>query len=125
TLSFATDCCRVRVMTQDAVLSTVRELGLVTADKPESQEICFIPDNDYRGFLRSRVPEAFRPGPIVDARGSVLGQHGGIANYTVGQRRGLGLSGGGALYVTALGPDRKPGVVGRDTESELDPPWAG
>ena len=66
-----------------------RRLGLVTADKPESQELCFIPDDDYRGFLRRRAPAVFRPGRIVD-EGVELGRHEGIANYTVGQRRGLG-----------------------------------
>ena len=57
-------------LTKEAVRDKARSMGLVTADKPESQEICFIPDNDYRGFLRNRIPGAFRPGPIVDAQGS-------------------------------------------------------
>jgi tRNA-specific 2-thiouridylase len=111
-------------LTKDAVREKARALGLVTADKPESQEICFIPDDDYRGFLRTRVPQAFRPGPIVDARGTVLGEHRGIANYTVGQRRGLGLSGGRALYVTALDADRNAVVVGNEREVEVDRLWA-
>ena len=111
-------------LTKDAVRDKARALGLVTADKPESQEICFIPDDDYRGFLRTRVPEAFRPGPIVDARGTVLGEHRGIVNYTVGQRRGLGLSGTRALYVTALDPDRNAVVVGPGREVEVDRLWA-
>ena len=99
-------------------------MGLVTADKPESQEICFIPDNDYRGFLRNRIPGAFRPGPIVDAQGSVLGEHQGLVNYTVGQRRGLGLSGPRPLYVTALDPRRNALVVGGTGEVETDRLWA-
>jgi tRNA-uridine 2-sulfurtransferase len=111
-------------LTKDAVRDKARALGLVTADKPESQEICFIPDDDYRGFLRTRVPQAFRPGPIVDTRGSVLGEHRGIANYTVGQRRGLGLSGGRPLYVTALDPDRNAVVVGSEDEVLVDRLWA-
>ncbi|HXJ82436.1 MAG TPA: tRNA 2-thiouridine(34) synthase MnmA [Candidatus Methylomirabilis sp.] len=111
-------------MTKDAVRDKARALGLVTADKPESQEICFIPDNDYRGFLRTRVPEAFLPGPIIDAMGSVVGQHSGLASYTVGQRRGLGLSGRRALYVTALDPDRNAVVVGSDKDVEADRLWA-
>src|SRR5262250_3225072 len=93
-------------LTKTAVRDKARSLGLVTADKPESQEICFIPDNDYRGFLRKRIPDAFRPGPILDTQGSVLGEHRGLVNYTVGQRRGLGLSGARPLYVTALDPGR-------------------
>ena len=111
-------------LTKDAVREKARELGLVTADKPESQEICFVPDNDYRGFLRARIPQAFRPGPIVDAQGTVLGEHGGIANYTVGQRRGLGLVGSHALYVTALDAARNAVVVGRSDEVEVDQLWA-
>jgi tRNA-specific 2-thiouridylase len=111
-------------LTKDAVRDRARALGLVTADKPESQEICFIPDDDYRRFLRARVPQAFRPGPIVDTGGRVLGEHRGIADYTVGQRRGLGLSGRRALYVTALDPGRNAVVVGNEREVEVDRLWA-
>ena len=69
-------------------------------------------DDDYRGFLRRRVPEAFAPGPILDGQGTVLGRHQGIANYTVGQRRGLGVASPRPLYVTALDPARNAVVVG-------------
>src|SRR5262249_46627874 len=110
---------------KEAVRDKARALGLVTADKPESQEICFIPDDDYRGFLRARIPAAFLPGPIEDAQGAVLGRHGGIADYTVGQRRGLGLAGGRALYVTALDPERNAVVVGGREEVETDRLVAG
>ena len=120
----AAACFPVGDLTKDAVRDKARGLGLVTADRPESQEICFIPDDDYRRFLRTRVPEAFRPGPIVDAQGTVLGEHSGIASYTVGQRRGLGLSGPRALYVTALDPDRNAVVVGGENEVEVDRLWA-
>ena len=111
-------------LSKGAVRDKARALGLVTADKPESQEICFVPDDDYRAFLRGRVPDAFRPGPIVDGEGSVLGAHRGIANYTVGQRRGLGLSQGRPLYVTALDPERNAVVVGGAGEVEVDGLWA-
>ena len=107
-------------LTKAAVRQKARALGLETAEKPESQEICFIPDDDYRGFLRRRVPEAFAPGPIVDGRGTVLGQHAGLASYTVGQRRGLGLSSTRPLYVTALDPDRNALVVGEAAAAETD-----
>ncbi len=107
-------------LTKAEVRERARQLGLVTADKPESQEICFIPDNDYRGFLRRRIPQAFRPGPIVDARGRMLGEHEGLAAYTVGQRRGLGLSTGRTLYVTRLDPARNTVVVGDAREVEVD-----
>jgi tRNA-specific 2-thiouridylase len=89
-------------LTKDEVRAHARRLGLATAEKPESQEICFIPDDDYRGFLRKRDSNVFRPGRIVDGQGRVRGQHGGIANFTIGQRRGLGLNGDDARYVVDL-----------------------
>ncbi len=107
-------------LTKDEVRIKARALGLVTADKPESQEICFIPDNDYRSFLRQRAPEAFRPGPIVDGHGRVLGSHRGIADYTVGQRRGLGLSSDRPLYVVALDSERNAVVVGEGSDLETN-----
>jgi tRNA-specific 2-thiouridylase len=95
-----------------------RRLGLVTADKPESQEICFIPDDDYRGFLRRRNAQIFQPGPIVDTRGNHLGTHAGLPAYTVGQRKGLGLSTGRALHVVGLDPQTNTLTVG--DAAELD-----
>ncbi len=95
------------------VRARARALDLVTADKPESQEICFVPDGDY-----ARVVEALRPaalagaGEIVDGAGRVLGRHAGVHRFTVGQRRGLGLGGGERLYVRALEPERNRVVVG-------------
>jgi len=99
-------------LTKDAVREKARALGLVTADKPESQEICFIPDDDYRGFLGRRVPGAFRPGPILDGQGNTLGEHRGLVNYTIGQRRGLGLAAATPLYVAGLDPERNAVIVG-------------
>ena len=92
----------VGALTKDEVRQRARDLGLVTADKPESQEICFVPDDDYRGFLRRRDPESFQPGPIVDTAGHVLGRHRGLADFTIGQKKGLGLATGRALYVLDL-----------------------
>jgi tRNA-specific 2-thiouridylase len=103
-------------LTKQAVRQHARARGLATADKPESQEICFIPDGDYRRFLRRRAPEAFRPGPIVDGAGQLLGQHAGLPGYTVGQRRGLGLASTRALYVTRLDPATNTVVVGGAAE---------
>ncbi len=97
---------------KDAVRAHARRLGLITADKPESQEICFVPDDDYRGFLRRRDPGLFRRGPIVDGDGRVLGTHAGVAGYTVGQRRGLGVGQGTALYVTDIDADANRLTVG-------------
>ena len=98
--------------------SRVREiaagLDLVTADKEESQEICFIPDNRYRAFLQERITST--PGDIVDRTGTVLGRHGGIGFYTVGQRHGLGLAAGEARYVTDIDALRNLIVVGPEKE---------
>jgi len=105
---------------KDEVRAHARRLGLVTADKPESQEICFVPDDDYRGFLRRRDPGMFRPGPIVDAEGRVLGTHAGIAGYTVGQRRGLGVGQGRALYVTDIDAGANRLTVGPAAGLERD-----
>jgi tRNA-specific 2-thiouridylase len=106
--------------------SRVRELalehGLTAAGMPDSQEICFIPDDDYRGFLHRRLTggevekfdlaRALAPGQIVDADGAVLGQHEGVANYTVGQRRGLRVATGYPLYVERLDPGTRTVTVG-------------
>ena len=107
-------------LTKEVVRDYARDLGLVTADKPESQEICFIPDDDYRGFLRGRDPGVFRPGTIVDTAGAVQGRHLGIANFTIGQRRGLGLAGDRARYVVDLDPDTDTVVVGSAADLERD-----
>jgi tRNA-uridine 2-sulfurtransferase len=84
------------------VREKARALGLLVHDKPDSQEICFVPDNDYVAYLGRRCPEAFRPGRIVDSSGKVLGQHRGIAAFTIGQRKGLSVAGATPLYVTHL-----------------------
>ena len=98
------------------VRAKARELGLRTSDKPESQEICFVPRRDYRSFLEGQ-PEAagastLAEGAIRDAEGREVGRHGGIAGYTVGQRKGLGSAGGAARYVVALEPETNTVVVG-------------
>jgi tRNA-specific 2-thiouridylase len=90
-------------------------IGLPVADKPESQEICFVGD-DYRPFLRARAGELIRPGHIRDTAGTVRGEHPGLAYFTVGQRHGLGLSSPQALYVIALDPERNEVVVGAERE---------
>jgi tRNA-uridine 2-sulfurtransferase len=107
-------------LTKDEVRARARRLALVTADKPESQDICFVPDDDYRGFLRRRAPEVFRPGAVVDRLGTTLGAHGGIAGFTVGQKRGLGLAAGRPLYVIDLDPERNTVTVGGAAELERD-----
>ena len=98
------------------------EAGFPNADKPDSQDICFIPTGDYREFLRERTDE--RPGDIVDADGNVLGQHEGIQYFTVGQRRGLGLSGGPPRFVIRLEPDTRQVVIGSETDLYHDTLYA-
>ena len=84
------------------VRDVARRYGLVTAEKPESQEICFVPSGDYREALRERAGWQETPGPLVDVDGSVVGQHRGAAAYTVGQRQGLGVALGERRYVSSI-----------------------
>jgi tRNA-specific 2-thiouridylase len=94
--------------------------GLPVADKPDSREICFVPDGDYASFVESRSPAADRSGRIVDAEGRALGLHGGIHRYTVGQRKGLGLTARRPLYVLAVRPQTNTVVVGEEDALEAD-----
>jgi tRNA-uridine 2-sulfurtransferase len=107
-------------LTKDEVREHARRLGLATADKPESQEICFVPDGDYRQFLKAREPAVFRPGAIVDRGGRALGRHGGVAGFTIGQRKGLGLGGSRALYVIDLDAETGRVMVGDAADLERD-----
>jgi tRNA-specific 2-thiouridylase len=92
--------------------------NLPVFNKPESQDICFIPDNNYKRFLRSRVPKIFVPGDIVTKKGNVLGQHKGLSGYTIGQRRGLGIAASEPLYVVAMDVSRNQIIVS-DNEQDL------
>jgi tRNA-specific 2-thiouridylase len=100
--------------------SEVRHLaeqrGLATAAKRESQEICFVPDGDYAGFVERRSPGANPSGPIVDREGRHLGRHPGVHHYTVGQRRGLGLGGPRPRYVLSLRSETRTVVVGSEED---------
>jgi len=98
--------------TKDEVREYARARRLPVADKPDSQEICFIPDHDYASFVSQASPGADRGGAIVDESGHVLGRHDGVHRFTVGQRKGLGLSAGQPLYVLALHPAAREVVVG-------------
>jgi len=92
-----------------------RRRQLPVADKPDSQEICFVPDDDYAAFVGARTPESSRHGEVVDQAGRVLARHGGIHRFTVGQRKGLGLATsptGAPMYVLALRPVEQQVVVG-------------
>ena len=105
-------------LTKPEVRSVARALGLATADKPESQGICFIPDGDVRGALRRRAAWQPEPGPIIDARGERVGDHAGAAGYTVGQRQGLGLALGEPRYVSRVDPRSNTIVLARREELE-------
>jgi tRNA-specific 2-thiouridylase len=99
-------------MTKDQVRELARKLGLGVANKPESQEICFVSERNYGDFLRKLAPDVAQPGPIVHVDGRVLGEHEGIAFYTIGQRRGLRVVSREALYVVDLDPHSRSVVVG-------------
>ncbi len=101
--------------TKIQVREMARRFDLRVSEKPESQDLCFIADGDYRHFLRRHVPGAFVPGEIVDTRGKVLGRHTGLANYTIGQRKGLPAI-GEPLYVLELNRARNQVIVGRANE---------
>jgi tRNA-specific 2-thiouridylase len=96
------------------VRQLARERDLPVADKAESQEICFVPDGDYAAFVERQAPEASRRGTIVDRSGRDLGRHQGIHGFTVGQRRGLGLTSRRPLYVLAVHPEEASVVVGEE-----------
>jgi tRNA-uridine 2-sulfurtransferase len=96
------------------------ERGLPVADKAESQEICFVPDGDYAAFVERQVEPADRSGPIVDAAGRTLGRHEGIHRFTVGQRKGLGVTSARPLYVLRVLPETRTVVVGEPAELTRD-----
>jgi tRNA-specific 2-thiouridylase len=88
------------------------DLDLAVANKPESQDICFVPFKRYTEFIELYAPEVLQPGPVVDQQGKVLGEHKGVALHTVGQRRGLGIATGQPVFVTSLQPETNTVVVG-------------
>ncbi len=93
-----------------------RELNLRVHDKPDSQEICFVPDNDYRRFLNENYPDISEPGPIYDTEGNKLGEHKGLHRYTIGQRRGLGISMPYPVYVVDIDTSNNSLTVGKNNE---------
>lgn len=103
--------------TKDEIRKIAQEAKIPVADKPDSQEICFVPDNDYAAFIRREAGERFPgPGDFVDREGRVLGRHKGIVHYTVGQRRGLGLAAGERVFVTQIKPQTDQVVIGRNED---------
>lgn len=100
--------------TKPETRSLAQKFGLRVSDKPDSQDICFVPDGSYASVVERLRPGALDPGDIVHVNGSVIGKHNGIINYTIGQRKGLGLSWHEALFVIRIDPEKKQVIVGPD-----------
>lgn len=99
-------------LSKDNARAAASSAGLPVYGKSESQEICFVEGNDYRAFFKNHFPHLLKPGPILDISGGIIGEHTGVVNYTIGQRRGLGISSREPLYVTAVDPSANTITVG-------------
>jgi tRNA-specific 2-thiouridylase len=102
--------------TKPQIRELAREFNLPVAERPESQDLCFLADNDYRRFLNEYAGGAIRPGPIVRRDGTLLGQHTGLPFYTVGQRKGIGIAAAEPLYVIGARPEANTLIVGAADE---------
>ncbi|MCR4405841.1 MAG: tRNA 2-thiouridine(34) synthase MnmA [Anaerolineae bacterium] len=102
--------------TKAQVRAIARQRALPVAEKEESQDLCFVLDNDYRRFLRQYAPQTIQPGPIFDSAGRLLGEHKGLPFYTIGQRSGMGIAAPEALYVLEIDPVRNALIVGPASE---------
>lgn len=103
--------------TKDRVREIAREIGLTVASKPDSQEICFVEDNDYGRYISENTDYNIVPGDFVDTKGNVLGKHKGIVHYTVGQRKGLGIALGKPVFVVEINVQRNRVVLGDESEA--------
>ncbi|MFH0913406.1 MAG: tRNA 2-thiouridine(34) synthase MnmA [Candidatus Omnitrophota bacterium] len=106
--------------TKTQVRQLAKEFALPVADKIASQEICFLPGADYRGFLESYINIRIKPGPLLDKEGNLAGQHRGVAFYTIGQRQGLGIARGYPLYVIKINPRDNSITVGKKEDVYAD-----
>ncbi len=102
--------------TKDEIRAIAQKINLQVASKPDSQEICFIPDHDYARFISENTDKELTPGNFVDLDGNVIGRHKGITHYTVGQRKGLNLSMGHPVFVTAIRPETNEVVIGNSED---------
>ncbi len=93
-------------MTKEQVRAAAEENGLIVASKPDSQDICFIPDSNHLRFLEEYIGQKAKPGDFIDEKGKTVGKHAGIWKYTVGQRKGLGLSMGKPVFVSSIDADK-------------------
>ena len=103
-------------LTKAQVREIARQQGFVSAQKPESQDICFVPDGDYGAFLERYTGKTYAPGPFLDREGKVLGMHRGAVRYTLGQRKGLGVPAATRLYVTGKNMEQNTVTLGSDAE---------
>jgi tRNA-specific 2-thiouridylase len=106
----------VGAYTKPQVRKLARDFGLPVAEREESQDLCFLGDEDYRDFLRRYMPEVEKPGPIVSKNGQQLGEHRGLAFYTIGQRKGLGIISSVPMYVLAKDTSRNWLIIGKEDE---------
>lgn len=102
--------------TKDKIREIAKEIGLNVAAKPDSQDICFVPDNDYAGYLEKFAGVEPREGNFVTKDGTIIGRHKGIIHYTIGQRKGLGLSMGHPVFVVAIRPETNEVVIGENED---------
>lgn len=109
---------------KEKVREKAEEVGLPVAWKEESKDLCFIGEGDYRFWMKKLLPETFRKGPIIDREGRFLGWHNGIANYTIGQRQGLGVPLGRRYYVREIKASSNTIVIGTEEEIEAKAVWA-
>ena len=110
--------------TKDQVRQIAHDQGFVNADKAESQDICFVPDGDYRSFILQRTGCILQPGDIVDEQGNVLGQHQGLAGFTIGQRKGLGIACGQPMFVLGKDVEANQLIVGPASSQGVSSLWA-
>lgn len=106
--------------TKDEIRKMAEDIGLPVAHKPDSQEICFIPDHNHARFIEEETNQKFKTGNFVDRDGNILGRHAGIAHYTIGQRKGLNLAVGHPVFVTAIRPETNEVVIGSSEEVFTD-----
>lgn len=105
---------------KDKVREIADNLGLIVANKPDSQEICFVDDNNYAKFIEENTEYKSKPGNFVDVKGNVLGKHKGIIHYTVGQRKGLGIAFGKPMFVVAVDAKNNTVILGEDKQVYKD-----
>ncbi len=103
--------------TKDEIRNIAEEIGLLVANKPDSQEICFIPDDDYARYIKEETGKEFAPGDFVDMEGKVIGRHKGIIHYTIGQRKGLGIALGKPCFVVDINTETNQVVIGDNIDT--------